>query len=507
MTMHEEADLVILGAGFAGSLMALTARQLGLRPILVEKGRHPRFAIGESSTPITNLVLEDLCRTYDLPRLLPLTKYGRWQAAYPHLACGLKRGFTFMRHEAGRPFTPRPDHANELLVAASPRDDIADTHWFREHFDHFVVEEVKAAGIPYYDQTEVTALDERDGWRVRAHRLGRELHIAAAFLIDATGPSGLLPRVLGIDTSPDIVRTNSWSVFSHFIDVDLWQDVLLEQGGNIADHPYTCDHAALHHVLDDGWVWVLRFNTGVTSAGVMYDGDVRPQPSPGASLRAPGVQSLNPQAEWAALLQHYPSLARQFARARPVQPWIQTDRIQRRARRAAGDNWAMLAHAAYFLDPLFSSGNVHSLLTVERLTRILARHWGRSSLKAELAEYEAALFREVDFIDRLVHGCYRSFGRFDLMAAFTMYYFAGAIYLEERRRAGQAGERDEFLFSHDPRFRAAFTRGYKRLLEPDCQPSEYERQVARDIAPINTTGLCEPAKKNMYPYLCSDGLV
>jgi FADH2 O2-dependent halogenase len=498
VTIHEQADLVILGAGFAGSLMALTARQLGLRPILVEKGRHPRFAIGESSTPITNLVLEELARTYDLPRLLPLTKYGRWQAAYPHLACGLKRGFTFVRHEAGRPFTPRPDHANELLVAASPRDEIADTHWFREHFDLFVVEEVKAAGIPYYDQTEVTKLEQRDGWRVHAHRLGKELHVAAAFLIDATGPSGLLPRLLAIETSPETVRTNSWSVFSHFLDVELWQDVLLERGGSIRDHPYHCDHAALHHVLDDCWVWVLRFDNGVTSAGVMYDGERRPAARPVVSLRTPGV--LDPEAEWVALLGRYPSLGRQFTRARPVQPWTQTGRIQRLARRAAGANWAMLAHAAYFLDPLFSSGNAHSLLTIERLTRVLARHWGRSSLKTELMEYEATLFREVDFVDRLVHGCYRSFGRFDLMAAFTMYYFAGAIHSEERRRAGMAGERDEFLFSHDMSFRAAFARGYERLLRAGIAVNEFERQVARDIAPINTTGLCEPAKNNMYPY-------
>src|SRR5262249_4074328 len=148
MTIHEEADVLILGAGFAGALMALTAQRVGLRVVLVEKGRHPRFAIGESSTPISNLTLESLAREYDLPRLIPLTKYGRWQTAYPHLACGLKRGFTFMKHEPGRAFEPRPDHATELLVAASPRDEIGDTHWFREHFDHFIVCEVEAAGIP-----------------------------------------------------------------------------------------------------------------------------------------------------------------------------------------------------------------------------------------------------------------------------------------------------------------------------------------------------------------------
>jgi FADH2 O2-dependent halogenase len=426
---------------------------------------------------------------------MPLTKYGRWQAGYPHLACGLKRGFTFVRHEAGRPFTPRADHANELLVAASPNDEVGDTHWFREHFDHFILDEARAAGVPYYDQTEVVSLEHENGWRVRGQRLGEEVCVEADFLIDATGPSGLLPRTLGIDTAPTEVRTNAWSVFSHFSDVALWQDVLREQGGSTADHPFPCDHAALHHVLDEGWIWVLRFNNGVTSAGVMFDGERRP---PDASLP--------PEAEWAALLARYPSLGRHFAQARAVQPWVRTGRIQRKARRVAGADWAMLAHAAYFLDPLFSSGNAHSLLTIERLTRLFARHWGRSSLKDELAEYEATLLREVDFVDRMVHGCYRSFGCFELLAAFTMYYFAGAIHSEERRQQGLAGERDEFLFSHHQGFRSAFERGYERLVELTAVPSSaaqrcaYEWQVSRDIAPFNTAGLCDPAKKNMYPY-------
>src|SRR5262249_38828575 len=188
MNQHQKADVLIIGAGFAGALMALVVQRLGLRAALVEKGRHPRFAIGESSTPIANLVLEQLAHTYDLPRLVPLTKYGRWQAAYPHLACGLKRGFTFIRHDVGRPVGPRPDHGNELLVAASPHDEVGDTHWFREHFDQFIVDEARAAGVPYYDRAEVVSLEHRDGWRVRVQRPDGELHVAAAFLVDATGP-------------------------------------------------------------------------------------------------------------------------------------------------------------------------------------------------------------------------------------------------------------------------------------------------------------------------------
>src|SRR5262249_14140985 len=153
----------------------------------------------------------------------------------------------------------------------------------------------------------------------------------------------------------------------------------------------------------------------------------------------------------------------------------------------------MLAHAAYFLDPLFSSGNAHSLLTIERLGRIFRRHWGKPSMSVALHEYDAMLQREIDFVDRLVHGCYRSFRRFDLLGPFTMYYFAGAIRSEERRRQGIAGERDEFLFSHHPEFRAAFERGYERLLQLVADSmaggNDFERQVARDIAPYNTAGL------------------
>ena len=152
--LDEAASLLDLTADGVNSLVAA-----GYLPATTEGADGPRFAIGESSTPLANLALEELSRTYDLPRLFPLTKYGRWQRAYPHLAVGLKRGFTFYQHQAGKPFQPRPDHANELLVAANPTDDAGDTHWFREQFDHFLVQEAQAAGVPYYDRTEVTAVD------------------------------------------------------------------------------------------------------------------------------------------------------------------------------------------------------------------------------------------------------------------------------------------------------------------------------------------------------------
>src|SRR2546429_3114578 len=123
--MNTDFDMAVVGSGFGGSLTAMIARRLGRSVILLERGRHPRFAIGESSTPLANLLLEELATRYDLPRLLPLTKWGSWQRAYPEIACGLKRGFTFHHHAFGKSFAADPQRGDQLLVAASPHDGIA----------------------------------------------------------------------------------------------------------------------------------------------------------------------------------------------------------------------------------------------------------------------------------------------------------------------------------------------------------------------------------------------
>src|ERR1700745_1683746 len=110
-----DCDLAILGSGFGGTLLALVARRLGLSVALVERGTHPRFAIGESSSPLANLLLEEIATQYSLPRLFPLTTYGIWQRTHPEIACGLKRGFTYYHHKKGSPFRFNSDRSNQLM--------------------------------------------------------------------------------------------------------------------------------------------------------------------------------------------------------------------------------------------------------------------------------------------------------------------------------------------------------------------------------------------------------
>ena len=129
------------------------SRRRGRRVAMIERGRHPRFAIGESSTPLANLLLEELADRYDLPRIRAFSKWGTWQRTRPEVAAGLKRGFTFFFHRPGEVFADSREHARQLLVAASPHDEVADTHWYRPDFDQALARDAEAAGVVYLDDT------------------------------------------------------------------------------------------------------------------------------------------------------------------------------------------------------------------------------------------------------------------------------------------------------------------------------------------------------------------
>src|SRR5260370_16816921 len=104
-------------------------------------------------------------------------------------------------------------------------------------------------------------------------------------------------------------------------------------------------------------MWVLRFDNGITSAGLSLDPEAHP-------IRA----DESPQAEWDRLLRSYPSLGRQFAKAQPVQPWVRTGRLQRRLSRAAGADWPLLPHAARFLHAWLNPPTPQPLFPLPRPT-------------------------------------------------------------------------------------------------------------------------------------------
>ena len=295
------------------------------------------------------------------------------------------------------------------------------------------------------------------------------------------------------------VRTRSRAVYSHFVGVEPWHDRLTALGGHVADHPFCCDDAAQHHVLDGAWLWILRFNNGVTSAGVVIDDG-----------RHPDDPSVSPEREWREWLDRYPSLTSQFRHATLAQTpgtLRRTGRLQRHVHEVVGRHWALLPHTAGFVDPLLSTGIAHTLCGIERLMHVVEHCWGHESFESELRRYGAAVREELTLIDELVSGCYASIGRFRLFTAYSMLYFAAATSYERRRLADNDAFHGLFLCADAGAFRQVVSDVRTRLAplvdahEPSAaQTADFERLVERSIAPFNLVGLCDASADNMYRY-------
>lgn len=490
--MKLKCDIAVIGSGFGGSLTAMIARRLGRSVVMLERGQHPRFAIGESSTPLANLLLEELAHRYDLPSIAPLTKWGTWQKHYPEIACGLKRGFTFYHHHWNEPWTPRRDRENELLVAASPNDSIGDTHWYRPDFDHFFVREAQKLGVDYFEETQLhNAKNGADGLLLRGTRCGEPVEVRAQFVIDASGPRGFLQRALELGEAPFDKLPPTQGLYTHFADVARWDSVMPPQ----ETPPYSVDDAAMHHIFDGGWIWVLRFNNGITSAGVAATNEVAQRFRFGDGDNA-----------WRRLLAALPSVARQFSNARPLLPFVHAPSLSFRTRTVAGENWALLPSAAGFVDPLLSNGFPLTLLGIERLAGIIDQNWGAKGFATALEVYSAQTLREMDVTAELVGGLYANMSDFDSFKAVSMLYFAAAMTAETRRRIGETKTPPAFLLENDAVFGPAL-RTCLQLCRGNDSAATRENCIStilRSIEPINLAHLGDAKRRSWYPCLAED---
>ncbi len=480
-------DLAVVGSGCAGATLARAVARAGRRVLLVERGRHPRFAIGESSTPLAALALERLARRLGMADLADLAAYGRWRARLPHLRRGLKRGFTFYAHERGRPFANGPRNERRLLVAASPDDAIADAHWLRADVDAHLAAQAQAAGVCYRDETTLDGCEAGDdGVRLAGRDASGRVAARARFVVDASGPGGFLAGAFGLAAGSPAARLDTGLLFAHVATSRTFAAAATAAGAALPPGPYPDDRAAVHHLLAEGWAYALPFDHAVASCGFLVAGP-------------PAAAGLDPAADpvraWRELLGRYPTLAAQLADGTFVVGPLWAPRVQHRLERACGERWALLPHAFAFTDPLFSTGLAQSFLAVERLAGLLAD--GEGSLE----EYGALLAREADQVERLVALAYATRGDFAAFTAITFLYFAAVSYEEVRQRLLPAPDGAPwcwrgFLGAGDPELEATFTAAVERLR---ADPSGFPAWVAARIAPRNVVGLADPARNNLYP--------
>ncbi|MDX1382574.1 MAG: NAD(P)-binding protein [Thermoanaerobaculia bacterium] len=465
--------IAVVGSGFAGSILARVLALQGHRVTLIDRARHPRFALGESATPLAALSLERLARRWRLDDLDRLAAYGRWTSGLPELRHGLKRGFTFYAHRRGAAYVNGEHDEHRLLVAASPNDEIADSHWVRADVDAHLAKEAAAAGAELLAACSISSLEpRRDGFALGLETsVGAHRRLEVDAVVDGSGRGGFLSRHLPAAARLSPTETTSL-IAGHYRGVRSFVDVASAAGASLGDGPYPDEKAAVHHLLDDEWLYVLPFDDGTASAGLV-------------SRRGGG--------DLAQRLAHYPTLARCFADAERISPRVEIATLPYRSRSAAGDRWALLPATYAFDDPLFSTGIAWSLVAVERLA-----DWGAAlaanaddEAQHRLRRYGDLLRLEADHLRRLIAAAWATLADFDGFAARALYYFAAASFCEARQRlCDGAGCWDAFLAADDP-----LVATWWRSADPTATVAE----VRQRIAPRDVAGIGDPSHGRRIP--------
>lgn len=462
-------DTIIIGSGIGGAALAAILARHGYDVLLLEKGQHPRFAIGEAAFFRTCLWIWLTGQRYDVPELLHIVSP---ESIAEHIApsAGMKQTFGQAYHRPGETYRIEETHNIVTPLAFFFRD----THFFREDIDHYLVKTAVKYGAHYRDHTTITTVKFGADGAIVSTAAGETFR--GRYVVDGAGYRSPLADQLELRDPSPRTRTNSRGIFSHFVGVRPFDDTL---DGKVPGS-YSLFEGTLHHAFDGGWFWVIPFdnnewsNNPLCSVGVMLDRDKFPRPA-----------GLTEEEEFWQIVKRYPGVARHLQGARAVRPFVGTDRIQYSARQAAGPRYALLPHSYGFVDPLYSRGMMWTFEHVYALAHRLMAALEANDFSPERFEYLNGLCEaQLKQADQLVYNGYRSMAHFDTWNAWLRVFIAGellpGLYLWRRALKYIATGNKAWLAGLDaapkPCFETSFAAPYQALVDDaDALLTQMER--------------------------------
>lgn len=354
MSAHE-VDVLVIGAGPAGTIAASLVHQAGFRVAVVEKTRFPRFVIGESLLPRCMEALEEA-------GFLDAVKEAGFQEKFG--AKFVKQGricdYSFAeRYTEGWTWTwqvPRAD------------------------FDTILADEVARMGVPVHYEHTVTGVDFHAGGSeiTVEDPEGRPMKFKARFIIDGSGYGRVLPRLLHLDRPSSLPPR--MALFAH----------LEDPNRSAADEPNRI--TILVHA-PGVWVWVIPFSNGLTSVGFVGSPE----------FFAPLAGS--PEEKLRALIARESHIRDRFANVpmawtpRTLEGWsVATERFY-------GDGFVLTGNVTEFLDPVFSSGVTLAAVSSQLAGRLVVRTLKGETLDWE-KEYTAVMMQGVETFRAYVNAWY-----------------------------------------------------------------------------------------------------
>ena len=305
-------DVIVAGAGPGGSASAALLAKKGFRVLVLEKDEFPRFHIGESLLPASELVQSELGVDIDPEVFL------------------FKRGAQFLCEASGR-------HKAFDFAEALPGPQRYAWQVERARFDTLLRDRALAFGAEVRHGVRVEEVSTSEEGVEVSSSAGRE---RARYFIDASGQGRLLAsKMRSVEAFRDFGKA---ALFTHFhaLSDEAW--------GEIAPH-----HDVRILMIPEGWAWVIPLAGKRLSVGVVS--------------QRQGIQreDLDRFLAQSTLLQRLTRGAER-GETRCI------GNFSYRNARPFGPRYACVGDAACFIDPVFSSGVSLALQGASQIGRALA---------------------------------------------------------------------------------------------------------------------------------------
>jgi len=349
-------DVLVIGAGPAGSIAAALLQKQGFTIRVVEKEKFPRFVIGESLLPRCMEVLEDA-------DLLDAVKAMGFQEKF---------GAKFVRGNQKADYNFSDQHTQGWTWTWQVP---------RAKFDETLINTVASRNVPVSFETTVNAiefLEDDSSITTVQHKDGAEEKIEARFIVDASGYGRVIPKLFNLDKPSTL--TERKAIFAHVRDTHR----------SNADEP---NRITIVSYAPETWVWIIPFSDGVTSVGFVGKRDYFRQFVGDTKEQFNALISNN------NLLQERFSEAEFIFEPKTLEAWSTT------TQKFYGKGFVLTGNVTEFLDPVFSSGVMLATVSSQLAAKLVTRQLNNESVDWQ-KEYTQYLQRGVDVFRSYVTNWY-----------------------------------------------------------------------------------------------------
>ena len=371
--MKEQVDVLVIGAGPAGTVAASIVNKAGYKVKIVEKQTFPRFVIGESLLPRCMEALEE-AGFLDAVRKAGFQEKGGAKFVKNGKICDYRFAEQFTKGWEWTWQVPRAE------------------------FDKILADTVQEQGVSLSYQTTVTGIEFHDDHSVTTvtDADGNTSQIEARYIIDGSGYGRVIPRLLGLEKPSNMPGRRA--LFAHTRDLRR----------AMSDEPNRITIV----VHEPGvWIWIIPFSNGVTSLGFVGDPGYfkRFEDAEAAGERSPlasnGAGTASPEAMLRAMIAAEPYLADRFEDVewamapRGLESWSSTTDA------FYGKGFVLTGNVTEFLDPVFSSGVTLATVSSQLAAGLVIRQLRGEPVDWE-KEYSQVMMQGVDTFRSYVNTWY-----------------------------------------------------------------------------------------------------